>query len=232
MKSSRICLITGGTRGLGRILGLTFLKKGYTVISNYVRSDKEAEILKSQGCITFRADISDYKECRALADFIRDRFNVLHVLINNAAITQDKLLIKLMESEWKRVMDVNLKGVFNTISLFSELLTGGHIINISSYSGIRGKAGQAAYSASKAGLIGLSLVAARELAPRKIKVNVIVPGYMDTDMGRASPSAMETARKESLLGTLTSPDEIAQFISLLVETETITGQVFRLDSRI
>ncbi|MCX7794333.1 MAG: SDR family NAD(P)-dependent oxidoreductase [Thermodesulfovibrionales bacterium] len=230
--NSRVCLITGGTRGLGRILSLSLLKKGYSVIVNYIKSDKEAEALRKAGCITFRADVSQYKECKVLADFVRERFGTLYALINNAAITRDALLIKLREEDWQRVIDVNLKGVFNTINLLSEFLRGGHIINISSYSGIRGKAGQAAYSASKAGLIGLSLTAARELSEKGIKVNVVIPGYMETDMGRASPQAMNLAKEESLLKTLASPHEVARFISFLLETETITGQVFRLDSRI
>lgn len=230
----KICLITGGTRGLGRALSLTLLKKDYTVIANYISSEQEVESLQKEGCITFRADISKYNECRALANFVRDRFGMLYALINNAAIIRDELLIKLKEDDWQRVIDVNLKGVFNTINLFSELLseTGGHIINISSYSGIRGKAGQSAYSASKAGLIGLSLTAARELSEKRIKVNVVVPGYMETDMGRSSPQAMEIAKNESLLKTITSKEEVAEFIAFLLETETITGQVFRLDSRI
>lgn len=230
--NSRVCLITGGTRGLGRVLSISLLKQGYTVIANYITSEKEAGLLEKEGCITFRADISRYNECRELADFIKRRFGTLHALINNAAITRDELLIKLREEDWQRVIDVNLKGAFNTINLFSEILSGGHIINISSYSGIRGKAGQTAYSASKAGLIGLSLVAARELSEKRIKVNVVVPGYMETDMGKASPQAMRLAREESLLKTLTSVEEVSRFITFLLETETITGQVFRLDSRI
>ncbi len=234
MKGKKICLITGGVRGLGRVLSLTLLKKGYTVISNYVRADEAASELKDKGSIIFRADISMYDECIMLRDFIRERFGMLHALINNAAITRDELLIKIRESDWEHVLQVNLKGVFNTISLFTDLLekTEGHIVNISSYSGIRGKAGQSAYSASKAGLIGLSLVAARELSSRKIKVNVVAPGYMETDMGRASQRAMEIAKDESLLKTLTSKEEVAGFIAFLLETETITGQVFRIDSRI
>ncbi|MFN3740094.1 MAG: SDR family NAD(P)-dependent oxidoreductase [Thermodesulfovibrionales bacterium] len=234
MKHDRVCLITGGVRGLGRVLSLTLLKKGYTVISNYVRSVQEASEMKDKGCIIFRADISRYEECIMLRNFITERFGMLHALINNAAITRDELLIKLRESDWDDVTQVNLKGVFNTITIFSDLLekTRGHIVNISSYSGIRGKAGQSAYSASKAGLIGLSLVAARELSQKKIKVNVVAPGYMETDMGRASPRAMEVAKDESLLKTLTSKEEVAGFIAFLLETETITGQVFRIDSRI
>ncbi len=230
----RIYLITGGTRGLGRAISLCLLKKGHRVIANYIRSEEEAKTLEASGCTVIKGDVSRSEDCLAIAEFIKERFGVLHGLINNAAIVRDELIIKLKEEDWQEIIGVNLKGVFNTIRHLAGLLeTGrGHIINIASYSGIRGKAGQTAYSASKAGLIGLSLTAARELSPRGIKVNVVVPGYMDTDMGRQSLQAMRAALEESLLKTLTSPEEVAEFIAYLLTTETVTGQVFRIDSRI
>mgnify|MGYP001056365306 CR=1 FL=1 len=232
--NKKICLITGGTRGLGRVISLSLHKKGHIVIANYIKGEPEAQTLRELGCITFKADISKMDECIRMADFIKERFGILHVLINNAAILKDELLIKLKENAWDEVINVNLKGMFNTILTFSALLaeTKGHIINITSYSGIRGKAGQTAYSASKAGVIGLSLSAAKELSMQGIKVNVLAPGYMDTDMGRSSPKALENAIKESLLNTLTNPEEVAEFIAFLINTETITGQIFRIDNRI
>lgn len=232
--TDRICLITGGARGLGRILSLELLKKGYTVIVNYLHSGEMAESLRTYGAIPFKADVSKMEDCVVMAEFVKKQFGYLNALINNAGITQDELLIKLKTLHWQEVIDVNLKGPFNMIKTFSELLstTRGHIVNIISYSGIRGKAGQTAYSASKAGLIGLTLTSARELSPLGIKVNAVAPGYMDTEMGRLLSSAMEQAVEESLLKTLTDPDEVAQFISFLIETETITGQIFRIDSRI
>ncbi len=232
--NKKICLITGGTRGLGKVISMLLRKEGHIVIANYIKGEQEAQTLRELGCITFKADISKMDECIRMAEVVKERFGILHVLINNAAILKDELLIKLKENAWDEVINVNLKGVFNTISTFSALLaeTKGHIINITSYSGIRGKAGQTAYSASKAGVIGLSLSAANELSMRGIKVNVVAPGYMDTDMGRSSPKALEYALKESLLKTLTNPEEVARFIGYLINTETITGQIFRIDSRI
>ncbi len=232
--AKKVCLITGGTRGLGRVISLYLKREGHHVVANYIKAEDEAQILRDSGFTTFKADISKMDECIRMAEFVKERFGTLHVLINNAAILRDELLIKLKERDWEHVINVNLKGVFNTISTFSDLLaeTKGHIINIVSYSGIRGKPGQTAYSASKAGVIGLSLSAAKELSMRGIKVNVLAPGYMDTDMGRSSPKALEDALKESLLRTLTNPEEVAKFIGFLINTETITGQIFRIDSRI
>jgi len=131
-------------------------------------------------------------------------------------------------------MRVNLKGCFNTIQAFSPLMAesgGGHIINISSRAGLMGNAGQAAYSASKAALLGLTLSAAAELGPMNIRVNALLPGYMPTDMGKGSPQAMEKAARESYLSRLASPAEATSFVLWLSGTENITGQIFTLDSR-
>ena len=131
-------------------------------------------------------------------------------------------------------MEVNLKGCFNTVKAFAPLMMksgGGHMINISSYSGARGKAGQAAYSASKAALIGLTYTLAKELSEYKIKVNAVLPGYMPTEMGSKASEAMKKAKEESITGSLSDPKKVAEFIAYLITTENITGQVFCLDSR-
>jgi 3-oxoacyl-[acyl-carrier protein] reductase len=233
----RTALITGGSRGLGRALALALASGGYSVAINYLKSDKEAEdVLRSIGeALLLKADVSDSAAVGAMASEIKKKWGRLDVLINNAGVTADTLLVKLKEEDWDRVLGTNLKGCFNTIKAFAPLMKesgGGHIINISSISGTRGKAGQAAYSASKAAVLGLTVSAARELSEYNIRVNAVLPGYMPTDMGRAGPAAMDMARDESLIGKLSDPKEVASFISWLVGTESVTGQVFTIDSRV
>ncbi len=170
-----------------------------------------------------------------MADAVYRKWGRIDVLINNAGITKDSLMIKLKEAEWDEILRVNLKGCFNTIKTFSHGMIssgGGHIINISSYSGVKGKEGQAAYSASKSAMLGLTYTAARELAGYNIMVNALLPGYMQTEMGVAAKKAMERAKEQSITGALSNPEEVAGFVAYLIKTENITGQVFSLDSRI
>ncbi len=232
----KICLVTGASGGLGMVLSRVLSRNGFIIIANYHSSEDAINLLRNEceEIIPYRADVSIMEDCMRMADFVKERFQRLDALINNAAITDNTLLIKMEEDLFERILDVNLKGCFNTIRSFSELLSvnGGHIVNISSSSGIRGKKGQSAYSASKAGLIGLSLTSARELASLNIKVNVVIPGYMDTEMGRSSQEGLNNAIKESLLKRLTSPEDVANFIVCLIQTSSVTGQVFRIDSRI
>ncbi len=233
----RCALITGGSRGLGRALALALASEGFRVAINYLKSNKEAEaVLKSMGeALSLKADVSDSASVVRMASEIKKKWGRLDVLINNAGVTADAFLVKLKEEDWDRVIGTNLKGCFNTIRAFAPLIKesgGGHIINISSISGTRGKAGQAAYSASKAAILGLTVSAARELSEYNIRVNAVLPGYMPTDMGRASPAAMDMARGKSIIGKLSDPKEVTGFISWLVGTTSVTGQVFTIDSRV
>ncbi|MCI0469943.1 MAG: SDR family oxidoreductase, partial [Nitrospirae bacterium] len=173
------------------------------------------------------------EEMRRMADAVKENWGKVDVLVNNAGLIKDSILMRTSEEDWDRVIDVNLKGVFNAISVFAPLMNdGGHIINISSYSGLKGREGQSAYSASKAALLGLTKSAAIELAGYKIRVNAVLPGYMPTRMGMSSDEAMQKARTESLLKTISDPMEAAGFIVWLSKTDNITGQIFCLDSRI
>lgn len=229
-------LITGASRGLGREIALTLGRQGYAVAINYYASEKEAlELSKSLGnAIAIKADVGDMNQVIEMEKELRKRWGRLDALINNAGIAKDSLLIKTEEAEWDEVIRINLKGAFNTINVLTSLMIesgGGHIINISSRSGLRGKEGQAGYSASKAGLIGLTLSAAKELGRHNIRVNAILPGYMPTRMGLKADEAMRQAKEASLLGRLSDTKEVSGFISWLLQTETITGQVFSLDSR-
>jgi 3-oxoacyl-[acyl-carrier protein] reductase len=233
----KVALVTGGARGLGRETSLALASRGYAVAVNYLRSDNEArELSKSiKDVLLLKADVSESAAVGRMADEVVSRWSRLDVLVNNAGTTADALLIKLKEEDWDRVLGTNLKGCFNTIRVFAPLMRdsgGGHIVNVSSVSGTRGKEGQAAYAASKAALLGLTVSAARELSEYNIRVNALLPGYMPTDMGRANPAAMAAARGKSLSGRLSDPAEVAAFIGWLVGTESITGQVFTLDSRI
>jgi 3-oxoacyl-[acyl-carrier protein] reductase len=223
---------------LGKQIALTLSAYGYSVIANYIASEKEADALAKRleyNSVAFRADVGDMKQVQEMAEKIDREFGRLDAIINNAGITKDNLLLKQTEPEWDSILGTNLRGCFNVIKTMSPLMIqsgGGHIINISSYSGMKGKAGQAAYSASKAALLGLTLSAARELSEYNIKVNALLPGYMMTDMGMTAQKAVEKAKEESILNTLSQPQEAADFILFLMKTKNITGQVFSLDSRI
>jgi len=233
-----VALVTGASRGLGSQIALALSAHGYSVVVNYLASDKEAHALvKTLGnnAIALRADVGDMKQVREMAGKIEKAFGRLDAIINNAGIAKDNLLLKQTEPEWDSIVRTNLKGCFNVIRAMSPLMIqsgGGHIINISSYSGVKGKAGQSAYSASKAALLGLTLSAAQELSGYNIKVNALLPGYMMTEMGKKAQKAAEKAKKESILNTLSNPQETVDFILFLLKTKNITGQVFSLDSRI
>jgi len=234
----KVAVITGASRGLGREIALKLGKSGYKVAVNYLTSEaaarKTADEIGSDA-IVIKADVGDMRRVEGMADTVYKKWGRVDVLVNNAGITKDNLLIKTKEEDWDKILNVNLKAGFNTIRVFSHPMIksgGGHIINISSYSGLKGREGQAAYSASKAGLIGLTYTAAKELAEYNIRVNALLPGYMLTEMGSATGKAMEKAREESVIGGLSDPKQAAGFVSFLIETENITGQVFCLDSRI
>lgn len=235
---TKTALITGASRGLGRSIALTLARCGYTIIVNYLSSqDKAEEVARAAGGGSFaiRADVGDAGDVSALAAEIDSRFGRLDLLVNNAGITGDSLLLRQTEEEWDRVIRTNLTGSFLVIRTLAPLLIkaeGGHIINLASHSGARGKAGQAAYSASKAGITGLTLSAAAELAEHGIRVNAVMPGYLATDMGDLAERARDEARSKSLLKDLASDQEAADCIAYLVTTSHITGQVFSLDSRI
>jgi len=234
----KVALITGGARGLGKDISRAFLEQGYHIAVNYLNSEVEAqEIIAQAGdrAIAFKADVGDSSQVNAMLTQLEHSFGRLDVLINNAGIAKDSLLIRQTEEDWDSVIRTNLTGCFNLIRSAAPLMVrsgGGHIINISSYSGMKGKAGQAAYSASKAGLIGLTISAAQELAGQNIRVNAVLPGYMRTGMGTAAEAAMKQAQEQSLMKSLSRPADVAQSIVTIAGTGYITGQVLSLDSRI
>lgn len=233
-----VCLVTGSSRGLGKAIALAFGKRGDRVIVHYKEKRMEAEKVASslEDAIVFKADIGNYTEVRKLADDIVKRLGSIDVLVNNAGIVKEALLLKTSEDDFDEAVSVNLKGPFNFMRVVARHMIRqkkGHIINIGSIAGIKGRAGLSAYSASKAGLAGLTLSSAKELGRYNIMVNMVLPGYMLTDMGMASnEKAKESALKDSLIKEYSNPENVAEFICYLAGTSGITGQIFNLDSRI
>ncbi|UCG78343.1 MAG: SDR family NAD(P)-dependent oxidoreductase [Nitrospirota bacterium] len=238
MDNITVSLVTGGAGGLGSSIVKRLIACGHHVVLSYLSSSSKASSLADNlgpRCIVFCADLSKKEDVAGLRSFIAEKFGKLDNLINNAAITKDGLLIKYSESDWEKIMAINLKGAFIIVKEMVPLIIaagGGHIVNISSYSGVKGKAGQSAYSASKAGMIGLSISLAKEFAGDNIRVNTVLPGYMETNMGAVAKEAMAEAKDDSLLGLLSDPDEAAGLVEWLCSTSRVTGQLFALDSRI
>lgn len=233
-----VCLITGSSRGLGRAIALAFGGKGHSVIVHYRNIEREAQETASliNDSFVIKADVRDLSEVKEVVEKVIERYGSIDVLVNNAGVTKESLLLKTSLEDFEYIIDTNLKGSFNLIRAVSPYMIEkrrGHIINISSITGIKGREGLSAYSASKAGLIGLTLTVAKELSRYNIMVNAVLPGYMMTDMGiQSSNKTREIVLRDSLMKGFSNPYDIARFIVSLSETHGITGQVFNLDSRI
>ena len=233
-----VCLVTGSSRGLGKAIALAFARKGDRVAVHYKDKRDEACEVSSliRESVALKADVRNPGDVIALVEEVIHRWERIDVLVNNAGITIEKLLVNTSEREFEDVVNANLRGPFHFIRAAGKYMIGqqgGHIINVSSYAGMKGKKGLAAYSASKAGLIGLTKTAAREFAEYNIMVNAVLPGYMLTDMGVASSDrGKEKALNENLIREFADPQRVAEFICHLSETKGITGQVFNLDSRV
>lgn len=233
-----VCLITGSSRGLGRSIALAFGKRGHRVVIHYRDKKSEAEAVASQikESMVLKADVKNSNEVKSLVNEVVKQWGGIDVLVNNAGITKEALLLKTSEKNFDEVIEINLKGTFNFICAAAPYMVNknsGHIISISSFAGLKGKAGLSAYSASKAGLIGLTMSAAQELIEHNIMVNAVLPGYMLTDMGiESNEKAKELALNDSLIKSFSDPNNVAEFICCLSEAKGITGQVFNLDSRI
>ncbi len=233
-----VCIVTGSSRGLGKAVALAFGKRGHQVVIHYKDRKEQADEVASRikESIVLKADVRNFRETETLIDEVIKKWGRVDVLVNNAGITKEALLLNTSEEDFDAEVAVNLKGAFNFIRAVARFMMKqkcGNIINISSYAGLKGKAGLSAYSASKAGLIGLTLSTARELSRYNIAVNAVLPGYMLTDMGMTSgDKAKEMVLKESLDKNFSEPGKVADFICYLSETPGITGQVFNLDSRV
>ncbi len=216
----RVVLITGAAGGLGRALGDAFLREEWHVIA---ASRNQLDVTNSEAVQKFVSEI--------LLQHGR-----INCLINNAGLTADALLWQLSDDDWDRVLDVNLRGAFACVRAVARQMArqrDGHVINISSFGGRVGACGQANYSASKAGLIGLTKSLAKELGSRNVRVNAVLPGVLPTKMtAQLKPEQLDEFAQANALGRINSLDEVARFITFLAGTKNISGQVFQLDSRI
>ncbi len=234
-------VVTGGSRGIGRAIAIEFGKKGANVVINYVSSDPEAEKvaeeIKSLGgnAILVKGDVSSFEEGKKLIDETVKVFGTIDILINNAGITKDGLIMRMKEEHFDKVIDINLKGVFNTCkSAVAHMLKqrSGKIINISSVVGVVGNAGQANYAASKAGVIGLTKSIAKEVGARGITVNAVAPGFIKSDM----TDVLSEKVKDGMLGLIPlnrfgNVEDVARTVVFLASEggDYITGQVINVD---
>jgi len=236
----KLAIITGGARGIGKEIAALFAKQGANIAIcdvNLEEAEKTAKEIQDLGreSLAFKVDVTDQSQIQGMVDKILDKFNKIDILINNAGITKDNLLLRMSEEEWDKVIAVNLKGTFLCTKIVSKVMLKqrfGKIINLASIIGIMGNAGQANYAASKAGIIGLTKSVAKELASRNICVNAIAPGFIKTDM---TARLAEEVQKKMLsviplarFGEAKDVADLAIFLSS-ESSSYITGQVIQVD---
>ncbi|MDZ4699272.1 MAG: 3-oxoacyl-[acyl-carrier-protein] reductase [Rhodothermales bacterium] len=234
-------LVTGGTRGIGRAMAGAFAAAGARVAFTFRSSAEQAESFRAEleqnggQALAFQVDAASFDDAQKTVDAVVSAWGSIDVLVNNAGITRDGLMIRMSESDWDAVIDTNLKSVFNYAkAAYRPMMKqrSGKIINISSVVGVTGNAGQANYAASKAGIIGFSKSLAKELGKRGVTVNVVAPGYVDTDMtAELSEKAREELTNQIPLGRTARPEEIADAVLFLAspQADYITGQVLLVD---
>lgn len=240
MLKDKITLVTGGARGIGREIAVSFAKEGSDIVicdvNKDVLEDAKKEILSlGRKCITFEADVTNMSQVEGMISKVLDNFKKIDILINNAGITRDGLLVRMSEVDWDTVINVNLKGVFNCTKAVAKSMMKqrwGRIVNLASIIGIMGNAGQANYAASKGGIIAFTKSIAKELASRNINVNAIAPGFIETEMTKKLP---ENLREEMLkfipLKRFGKPVDVANVALFLVGDYStyITGHVIQVD---
>ncbi len=241
MAEKKVAVVTGASRGIGRAIALELGRRGNFVVVNYNGSAEKAEAVKQEiqaaggEACAMQCDVSDYGACEAFIKNIIKEYKRIDILVNNAGVTRDGLLMQMKEEDFDTVVDTNLKGAFHTIRFAARQMLkqrSGRIINLSSVVGLRGNGGQVNYSASKAGIIGLTKSAAKELASRGITVNAIAPGFIETEMTAVLPEETKAATlKEIPLQKFGKPEDVAQAAAFLASEEAayITGQVLCVD---
>ncbi len=241
MLKDKVAIVTGASRGIGAEIAKTLAAKGATVVVHYRGSKEKADAVKKEiednggTAVTYACDVADFKACEEMIKSVSKEYGHIDILVNNAGITKDGLLMAMKEEDFDAVIATNLKGCFNCIRFVSRIMMkqkAGKIINLSSVSGVAGNAGQANYSASKAGVIGLTKSAARELAARNINVNAVAPGFICTDMTDVLPeNVKEDAVKQIPLGRFGKTENVADLVAFLAseQADYITGQVIHVD---
>lgn len=237
----KVALVTGGNRGIGKEIALVLAEDGYDIALNYRRETEELENVKNEielkgvNCLLVKGDVSIFEDCEKMVKQTIDKYGKIDCLVNNAGITKDTLFLRMKEEDFKSVIDVNLVGTFNVTKQVVPYMTKarqGRIINLASVVGVSGNAGQANYSASKAGIIGFTKSLAKELASRNILVNAVAPGFIKTDM----TDVLKEEQKEAILNVVPlkregSPRDVANVVKFLAGegSSYITGQVINID---
>ena len=235
----KTAVVTGASRGIGKAIALALAKEGFNVVVNYIGNKEKAEQKECEdfgvNAITVKANVADFSESENLIKEAVSTFGSIDVLVNNSGITKDTLLLRMKEEDFDSVIDVNLKGTFNTIKHAARQMMkqrSGSIINMSSVVGISGNAGQINYAASKAGVIGLTKSVARELASRGIRANAVAPGFIETDMtDELNDKAKEEILKTIPLNDTGKSEDVANLVVFLASEKSryITGQVIHVD---
>lgn len=240
---NKVALITGGSRGIGKEIAKKFAKEGYHIVLNYVSDTTQQEALEEEikkenteiEVLGIKADVTDFQACNEMVQQAVETFGTIDVVVNNAGITKDGLLMRMKEEDFERVIDVNLKGTFHvTKNVVPYMIKQkkGRIVNISSVVGISGNAGQANYAASKAGIIGFTKSVAKELASRNILANCVAPGFICTDMTKGLTDSVKQAIYAQIpLRKMGTAEEVAKAVYFLGADENtyITGQVLQVD---
>ena len=236
MEEKKVAIITGGSRGIGKEIAKKFAKENYNLVINYVSEKTNTEELKKEfealgaEVLFIKTNVTSYEECEKMAKDAINKFGKIDVLVNNAGVTKDSLLLRMKEEDFDTVINVNLKGTFNVTKACIPYMMkkkSGKIVNISSVVGISGNSGQANYAASKAGIIGFTKSVAKELASRNILANCVAPGYIATDMTNGlSDAVKESINNQIPLKRVGMPEEVAKAVYFLAGEENSykTGQ--------
>lgn len=241
MLTGKIAVVTGGARGIGRAIALALAEEGAEVVINYHHSEERSMAVKEEiearggKAAVMQCDVSDYESCERFVSAVAEMCGRIDIWVNNAGITKDQLLMRMSEEAFDEVIETNLKGTFQCMRFVSRVMVKqryGRIINLSSVVGIAGNAGQVNYAASKAGVIGMTKSAAKELAGRGITVNAVAPGFIETEMTSIlSEKVQEQAKNQIPLGHFGTPEDVASAVVFLASEQAkyITGQVLQVD---